>query len=84
MDLPADAAHHVDSGDGSSCEEILQTQQTSVRIVAVNSDAVRTGWMLCILSDTIFVELYSWHNAAAPRIATSLSFNSETRISTVP
>ena len=84
MAVHTHATYHVDPSNGSSCEEILQTQQTSVRIVAVNSDAVRTGWMLCILSDTIFVELYSWHNAAAPRIATSLSFNSETQISTVP
>ena len=56
MAFPSDAASHVDSGDGSSCKEILQTQQTSVRFVAADSDAVRTGWLLGIFSDTISVK----------------------------
>ena len=92
------ASYRINTGDGSACKKIFQTQQANVRTVTVGSDAVCNSRLFGVFPDTIFVEtsyygvswrrstdrLYSWQRAAAPNIATSLSFNSETRISTVP
>lgn len=55
MAFRSDAAHHVDSGDGNSGQEILQTQQTSVRIVTADGDAVRTGRLSCIFAYSVFI-----------------------------
>ena len=56
MAFRAYAPDNVDSCDGYCREEILQTQQTSVRIVTVDGDAVRTGRMFGVFADTIPVE----------------------------
>ena len=48
-------ANHIDTGDGADCQKVFPSQQTSVRIVTYNGDAVRTGWLLGVFSDTISV-----------------------------
>ena len=53
MGLFTHATRHVDSCDGRRCQEILQTQQTSVRIVTFDGDAVRTGWVFGVFAYTI-------------------------------